>query len=264
MRTTTAAWFLPVSLAAVLATVTNVSGLAYQAPGSSPAGGSQVPGPPGPDAGASRPGKSAPSQSPNVATPRPAAPASIPPRSPARYGPVQQTYSTAWPYLDITPAPRSAYGGTSSAAANVPLPPTGRAGVNRYPTPMGARGGGSSFTSQAATGAMSGSRSSARAGASPKPFSGYSRKSGISPYMNLFRSDNYRTGIDSYNLLVKPKLQQRQVNRQTQWDVQSLRSRSGSQGTRLRELNQQTDALQGTFGRNRFRSHFDYYPKLSR
>jgi hypothetical protein len=260
MRTITAAWFLPVGLAAVLATVTNVSGLAYQAPSSSPADGSQVPGPPGADAGASSPGTSAPSQSPDVATPRPAARASIPPRSPARYGPVQQTYSTAWPYLDITPARRSAYGGTGSAAANLPLPPTGQAGVNRYPTPFGAQGGGSSFTSQAAIGAMSGSRPAA----SPKPFSDYSRTSGISPYMNLFRTDNNLGRVDNYNTLVRPLLQQRQMNRQTQLDVRSLRSGSGAQGSQLQELNRRTDVLQGTSGQNRFKSYFDYYPKLNR
>ena len=261
MRTTTAAWFLPVSLAAVLATVTNVSGLAYQAPGSPTTDGSQVPGPPSRDAGASGPGTSAPSESSNLATPPPPAPANVPPRSPARSGPVQQTYSTAWPYLDFTPTRRSAYGGTGSAAANVPLPPTGRAGVNRYPTPLGARGGGSSFTSQAAAGAMSGSP---RTAVPPKPFSSYSRRSGVSPYMNLFRTDNRFSGMDNYNMLVKPKLQQRQLNRQTQWDVQSLRSRSGEQGTRLRELNRRSDALQGTSGRNRFKSYFDYYPGLNR
>ncbi len=82
--------------------------------------------------------------------------------------------------------------------------------------------------------------------------------------MNLFRDDNYYTGIDNYNLLVKPRLQQRQMNRQTQWDVHSLRSRSGAQGTQLWELNRRTDALQGTFQRNRFKNYFDYYPGLNR
>ena len=260
MRTTTAAWFLPVILAAVLATVTNVSGLAYQAPGSAPADGSQLSVPPAPDAGAPGPEASAPSQPPDATTPPSAARASIPPRSPARYGPVQQAYSTAWPYLDFTPT----RGGMGSAA-NVPLPPTGRAGVSRYPTPTGPRGVGSSFTSQAAAEAMSGSRPSARTGVSPRPFSDYSPRSGVSPYMNLFRtSSSGFAEIDNYNTLVRPALQQRQTNRQTQWDVHSLRSRSGAQGTQLRELNQRTDALQGTFQRNRFGNHFDYYPGLNR
>ena len=263
MRTTTAAWFLPVSLAALLATVTNVSGLAYQAPGSPPADISQVPGPRGPEAEASGPGTSTPAQSPNAATPPPAAPAWIPPRSPVRSGPVQQAYSTAWPYLDFTPT-RSAYGGTGSAAANLPLPPTGRAGVNRYPTPLGARGGGSSFTSQAAAQAMSGSRPSARTSVSSRPFSDYSPRSGTSPYMNLFRADSQFGEIDNYTSQVRPVLQQRQTNRQTQWDLRSLRSRSGAQGTQLRELNQRTNALQGTSRPNSFGNYFNYYPGLNR
>ena len=258
MRTTTAAWFLPAGLAAVLATVTNVSGLAYQTPGS------QVPGPPAPEAGALVPGTGSPSRSPNVATPPPAASASFPRQSPAQLVPAQQVYSTAWPGLGSNPTRQSASGRVGSPAANLPLLPTGRAGVNRYPTPLGSRGGGSSFTSQAATGAMSGSRSSARAAVSPKPFSDYSPRSPVSPYMDLFRTNTQLDGIDNYNTLVRPQLQQRQMSRQTQLDLHSLRSRSGAQGTQLRELNRRTDTLQGTPGRNRFNSYFDYYPGLKR
>jgi hypothetical protein len=84
----------------------------------------------------------------------------------------------------------------------------------------------------------------------------------VSPYLNLFRNDNDFGGIDNYNTLVKPMLQQRQVNRQGEWDVRSLQSRSGSQGAELRKLNQRTDILQGTYQADRFKNYFDYYPRL--
>jgi len=257
MRTTTAAWFLPVSLAAVLAAVTNVSVLAYQGPGSPTAGRSQVPGPSGLDAGAPGPGMSSPSRSSNAATLPRASAASATRQSPGQFGPVQQEYSTAWSHSNFTPARRSTYGGAGSAAANLPLPPTGRAAVNRYPTPLGTRGGGSSFTSQAAARAMSGSRPSARAAGSPKAFSDYSRKSAVSPYMNLFRTDNQFGDIDNYNTLVKPMLRQRQMNRQTQWGLRT-------QGNRLRELNRRTGSLQGISQQSSFRNYLDYYPALNR
>ena len=261
IRTITAAWFLPVSLAALLVTVTNVSGLAYQAPGLPAADESQVPRVPGSGVGAPVPGTSSPSQPSNPAASPSTLRVNVPPQSPVHPASVQQTYSTAWPYLGSTPFRRSTYGGTGSAAANVALPPTRQASVNRYPTPLGTRGGGSSFTSQAAVGAMLGSPRSAMAS---KPFSDYSPKPAFSPYMNLFRADNQLGTIDNYSTLVKPMLQQRQMNRQTQWELRSLQSKSGAQGSQLQQLNRRTDALQGTSGQNRAKNYFNYYPGLNR
>lgn len=257
MRLTAAAWFLPVGLAAVLVAVTSVSGSAYQAPGSPPAAEVQVPTASNPETGAEVPGASLPPRSSSVPTPPSAG---VPPRSPASSGSAGQAYSTAWPYLNSTPTRQSGYGGTGSPA----LPPTGRAGVNSYPSHLGARGGGGSFTSQAAAGAMSGSRPSARSAVSSKPYSGYSRKSPVSPYMNLFRSNNLAGTIDNYSTLVRPLLQQQQVNRQTQWDLHSLRSKSGLQGTQLRDLNRRTDGLPDATQQNRYKNYLDYYPRLNR
>lgn len=263
MRTRIVVRFLRVSLAAVLATMTCVAGLAYQVPGPPSTGGLQPPGSLRLEADSPVPGTGFASQSPDVTPPPPAARQGIPTQSPANPIPVQRSYSTAWPSLSSTPTRQYGHGGTGSTAANGLLAPTGQAGAARYPTSLGSRGGGSSFTSQAALGAMSGSRPSARRTASSKPFSSYSPKPGVSPYMNLFRTDNF-SGIDNYNLYVRPTMRQQQTNRQTRTELNSLRSNSGAHGTQLRDLNQRTDTLQGTSQPGRFGNYLDYYPGLKR
>ena len=215
MRTTTAARFLAVSLAVLLATMTSSVGRAYQEPKSPPADGPQVAGPQSPPTRPTMPETNTASQTPDAVTQPPAESAGTSPQVPRQYGPAQQTYSSAWPYVGQMPSGRSTHGGTGGS---VLASPTGRAGASRYPTSMGLGGGRSSFTSQAAAGAMLGSRTpSSRASVSAKPFSGYSPRPSVSPYMNLFRGDNDYGRVDNYSTLVRPKLQQQQQNRQTQW-----------------------------------------------
>ncbi len=55
-----------------------------------------------------------------------------------------------------------------------------------------------------------------------KPFSDYRLPPAISPYMNLYRF-NPLTGVDNYNLFVRPILEQEAFNRQTSAQLRSLR-----------------------------------------
>lgn len=56
---------------------------------------------------------------------------------------------------------------------------------------------------------------------SEKPFSDYRLPPAISPYMNLYRF-NPLTGVDNYNLFVRPILEQEAFNRQTASQLRSL------------------------------------------
>lgn len=92
----------------------------------------------------------------------------------------------AWSFCDVAPA--------QSTAFNIPqlnqptMPPSSSAG--RIGTGLGAT-----------------SRSS-------KPFSSYSPQPTVSPYLNLFRVDlNGSSGLN-YSTLVRPQLQQQQINQQ--------------------------------------------------
>jgi hypothetical protein len=55
-----------------------------------------------------------------------------------------------------------------------------------------------------------------------KPFAGYrSVYSGVSPYMNLFRNDTGNGIVDNYSTLVRPALQQQDMNRQFRNDIEA-------------------------------------------
>lgn len=49
-----------------------------------------------------------------------------------------------------------------------------------------------------------------------KPFSGYSAPPTVSPYVNLFRTDINGQNAFNYSTLVRPQLQQQQINQQLQ------------------------------------------------
>jgi hypothetical protein len=49
-----------------------------------------------------------------------------------------------------------------------------------------------------------------------KPFASYSQSPTVSPYLNLFRDDIEGGGDMNYNTLVRPMLQQQQINQQVQ------------------------------------------------
>jgi hypothetical protein len=75
-----------------------------------------------------------------------------------------------------------------------------------------------------------------------KAFSGYRAPSGVSPYMNLFRSDSGGT-IDNYTSLVRPQLEQRYMNQQLGRDINAERNARIQQQMQLQM--QQKRKLQG-------------------
>lgn len=98
-------------------------------------------------------------------------------------------------------------------------------------------------------------------GPASKPFSNVSRRPTVSPYLNLFNESFDEGGTDlNYQTLVRPQLQQRQINDQLQQQTQAL-------NRRLQEIaaqpsyNQQGSTRQAPTGHSTFfqvYSHF--YP----
>ncbi len=61
-----------------------------------------------------------------------------------------------------------------------------------------------------------------------KPFANYEPAPVLSPYMNLYRRDNF-TGIDNYNLYVKPAIQAEQKRQQMQQQLNSVQQTQNQQ-----------------------------------
>lgn len=80
---------------------------------------------------------------------------------------------------------------------------------------------GSSAASGYRTAARIGGASAARQGGLVKPFSGAGAGSPISPYLNLFRSEE-QNAAPNYYAFVRPQLQQEEANRQQQAQLQQL------------------------------------------
>jgi hypothetical protein len=79
-----------------------------------------------------------------------------------------------------------------------------------------------------------------------KLFANFRAQSGISPYMNLFRTGTALGTIDNYTSLVRPELEQRYLNQQVNKDIVGLERNSRLQQMRLQMLNQeQGRSLQG-------------------
>jgi hypothetical protein len=94
-----------------------------------------------------------------------------------------------------------------------------------------------------------------------KPFAGYQQPgSGSSPYMNLFRSGNGNGTIDNYTTLVRPELEQRRANQQFGSDIHGLENATRVQGLNIRQLNRDTQTLQGVNATQYFMNYGDYYP----
>jgi hypothetical protein len=65
-----------------------------------------------------------------------------------------------------------------------------------------------------------------------KAFSSYRPTSGVSPYMNLFRTNT--GGVDNYNTLVRPELEQRRLNQQFNRDIGGLERNANQQLLEIR------------------------------
>jgi hypothetical protein len=97
--------------------------------------------------------------------------------------------------------------------------------------------------------------------ATEKAFSSYRPPSGISPYMNLFRTGNALGTIDNYTTLVRPELDQRYLNRQLGQDVQGMQQRARMQQLQMQQLNQQQNRAPQGIGTPQFYMNYgNFYP----
>jgi len=95
-----------------------------------------------------------------------------------------------------------------------------------------------------------------------KPFANYTPPPVYSPYMNLFRYDNDRGRINNYYNFVRPILEQRDINTQTQSSLQSLQSTTRTQGTQLQQLDQRVMPTSPFAPNPNFMNLRQYYPGL--
>jgi hypothetical protein len=110
---------------------------------------------------------------------------------------------------------------------------------------------------------MSAARSSAAASPqlTPKPFSGYHQATtGVSPYLNLFRSGTNGGTIDNYTTLVRPELEQRRMNQQFGADIHGLENSSRVQGLNILRLDRDTQNVRGINATQYFMNYGDFYP----
>ena len=167
-------------------------------------------------------------------------------------------------YNFLPPTANAASAGSDPNGGYVGLP-----GPMNVPTsPTRARPGESqSYTSMHAAEEqnrrLAASRNSASAPAqmTPKAFSGVNAQpsTGSSPYMNLFRTGNNNGTIDNYTTLVKPQLDQSGANQKFGADIHSLENSTHVQGLNIRQLNRETQTLQGVNATQYFMNYGDYY-----
>lgn len=167
----------------------------------------------------------------------------------------------------IPPLPPTTSGGraatttTSPRSAEIPLPPTATtsAGISR--------GGGGWVSGQAAlsggpfpgymTGYGAGQTTAGFGGGSPmpvqKPYSEYTREPSVSPYINLYRPEGAFGTVGNYYSLVRPMVEQQQINRQMSRQINQMQSTmSGGGGYAGRSA--------GTGGY--FMNYYGFYPGL--
>jgi hypothetical protein len=169
----------------------------------------------------------------------------------------------AYQYLPPTAnAATAGAAGTAGGASNMGSP------MNVPTSPTRARPGeaqsyASRQTAEAQNRRMAAARNSASAPAqsTSKAFSGVSgsSSSGISPYMNLFRSGNNNGTIDNYSTLVRPVLDQQRANLKFGADIHGLENSTHVQGLNIQQLNRETQTLQGVNATQYFMNYGDYY-----
>ena len=77
--------------------------------------------------------------------------------------------------------------------------------------------------------------------------------------MNLFRTGNNNGTIDNYTTLVRPELDQQHANQKFGADIHGLEDSTHVQGLNIRQLNRDTQTLQGVNATQYFMNYGDYY-----
>jgi hypothetical protein len=91
-----------------------------------------------------------------------------------------------------------------------------------------------------------------------RPFANYQFQPAISPYQNLYRPTT--TGTDNYYTLVRPQVQQQATNQLFSGDLGGLFNSVQRQGSAIRQLNQDTQVMQGLVNPQYFINYQQYYP----
>ncbi len=170
---------------------------------------------------------------------------------------VGQIYQFLPPTANAATAGSASGGGYSGLPGpmNVPTSPTrARPGEAQSYTSM--------HTAEEQNRRMAATRNAASAPAAltPKAFSGINpSSSGSSPYMNLFRTGNNNGTIDNYTTLVRPELDQQRANQKFGADIHGLENSTHVQSLNIRQLNRETQTLQGVNATQYFMNYGDYY-----
>lgn len=156
-------------------------------------------------------------------------------------------------------APRPAAPQPADGGMQMPMPPTGRNAAPAMSHPMPGASRGSSYRS-GRNPSFSGSatRRDQKAFASFNPYS-----SGVSPYMNLFRSDTDAGTIDNYTTLVRPALEQQAANQRFNMDIYGLERRARIQQHSLQQMQQQERTLQSVATPQYYMNYGGYYNSAS-
>jgi len=93
-----------------------------------------------------------------------------------------------------------------------------------------------------------------------KPFADYRPAPTVSPYLNLFRSDNSLGLIDNYNTLVRPLIEQRRANRNLGGQIHRLQSASRAQSSAINNLNRTSNVMQGVSSPQYYQNYHDFFP----
>lgn len=96
-----------------------------------------------------------------------------------------------------------------------------------------------------------------------KPYANYTPPPAVSPYFNLYRTDNQAGTINNYYTFVKPQVDQRQANLSFGGEIRGIQSNQRLQNTavqRLGKLNQ----VQGTNAPEFFQNSGAYFPAFNR
>jgi hypothetical protein len=97
-----------------------------------------------------------------------------------------------------------------------------------------------------------------------KPFSGYRAPSNSSPYMDLYRPGSVLGGYDNYTNLVRPRLDQQNLNRQVTNDVRGLEMSTQAQGQTIQQLDQSNRGAGRTNVGDYYMNFRQYYPGYGR
>ncbi len=103
-----------------------------------------------------------------------------------------------------------------------------------------------------------------------KPFTNVSNRPTVSPYLNLF-NEGFSDGIDNYNTLVRPQIEQQRTNAQFRRQNDQLRRQEQSMNVRFQSLTASPAFNPGgnqnifsTGHRTLFNNTLQYYPQARR